>query len=632
MKLNARYGTELGALYSTRRWLMVLGTVAWMLPLFFIVRYQWVYLSAVEHVFISIGLVLLVIAVIGSAHQVFLWLFPVGQSVILLCGYFAPDSSPNWMLLITLSSWLSYFLIALTPRAVGLFMIPVGSIVTASIWASAPSIVVPGALNIFGGWVVYAQVLAADASLWWAWNKLKDEARDNDERIDAIDCETERLLDLQTRARYWRASAAKLHESILNSLRYALGENAIDRARLRELIDFDGKEQLLQVELHDAHSSIDEPYELPETSITPTFDKARFLVSAPVAAMSIVGAVYFVEDAIQVGGKTALGCVLGIIGLIVSAILVFRRQRIGLLAGAIFIFAPALVPWLINQQDFVCSASSLVTPIMAISGYSLMVIIAWGRWSTGLIGLAIWGVGGYLVVVHFGASCRNSVSIALLNSLVILPVVLAVAALGARGYQRAVERSRVSRKIEVIERSRANAALTLNGQLNDAIIQGQQLLGRVVMGAEVQGSLRESLELVEGRIRSAIQVDPERNGAFAVFTRQLVEESALVGVRLHVRTLVSSQDHRPLPADLERTIHRLLEVPAAQPLSVQTFTDGVEDHISIEVTQGALEVVGLGLGGEQRFDDVVLQVELADEDLSNCLIIISRPIRDAVAL
>ena len=631
MALNARFGTELGALYSTRRWLMVLGTIAWMLPIVIIVGYQWTHLSVVEHSLISVGLLTLLLGIICSANQNLLWLFPIGQSLMLLCGYFAPDTSPNWMLLITLASWLSYFFIALTSRTVGMFMVPIGAIVTATIWMNAPSIVVPGALTIFGGWVVYAQVLAAGVALWWAWNKLVIEAAVNDDRIDEIDSETDRLLDLQTRASYWRSSAAKVHESILNSLRYALGENSIDRDRLRALIDFKNDEMLSSVKNGEELLSIDQSFEPPSVTITPTFDKSRFLVSAPVTAMSLVGVVYFFDEAIQGDALTVIGCVLGVIGLITSGVLVYRRRRVSLLVAGFLTTAPALVPWLIIQQEFACNSSPLIAPILAISGYSLMVIIAWGRWISGVIGLAFWGIGGFEVVTHFEGNCRNSVSIALLNSLVILPVILAVSAIGARGFRRSIDRARFSRQVEVVERARANAALSLNSQLNDAIVHAQQLLGRVVMGAQVKGALRESLELVDGRIRSAIQVDPDRNGAFAVFTRQLVEDSALIGVPLHVRTLVSSQDHRPLPADLERTVHHLIEVPSVQPLSIQAFTDGVEDHISIEVSQEALKVVGLELGSEQHFEDIALQVESADEGTIHCVVILSRPIKVLVS-
>jgi len=731
VKEMVKEATETGALLSTRRWLMIVGTCVWITTTLLIARYQWPRLSTVEHVLIMIGTIIFVGAVALSRHRRFLWLFPIGQLCFLACAFVAPLSSPNWLALMTLSSWLTYFLIALTSRRIGLTLIPIGAVITIVAWKAEASIVIPGALVIAGGWMVFAQSVGGAAALWWAWNTLKDEAREGDARTEHLENETNRSLELQERARIWRQGATKVHESVLNTVRYVLLTQHLDRSRLKQEIsqalssrnsrtavqgstaqdlvnevaqvDFEGSileirgsipdlcmdsevyrtlraaviELIRNVIRHAEGKSIALSLTVSSQSelvisvfggtrlevnsapgigrntvldsalneigatwsreiddggrgrsvITipvsdlmsqesdsrfvgfPPFDKARLLVTSPLAAMSVIGGFYFMRAMALDQGVEDWSGWFGLLGVVMVAVLVLRRRQVSPLTGTLMVVVPALVPLLALQTEFQCSESGLMSPILTISGYSVMVIAAWSGRLAGITGLVIWAYGGATLVMRFPSNCRDSVSLALVNSLIVLPLILIVSFIGAKAYRKAADRTRAVRQLDVIERSRAAAAEDLNAQLDDAVSTTLDLLDRIADGAELSGQLQTELEVEDGRIRSAIQVDPERNGAFAVLMRALVEEVAEIGIRTNVKALVSSHDIRPIDSKVERLLYQLLVANQAQGTQVQALTDGVEDHLVLTVSRTSLRAAGMHPGERRTIGDINVQVE-----------------------
>jgi hypothetical protein len=145
--------------------------------------------------------------------------------------------------------------------------------------------------------------------------------------------------------------------------------------------------------------------------------------------------------------------------------------------------------------------------------------------------------------------------------------------------------------------------------------------------------VRHELEVQDGRIRSVIQVDPERDGAFAVLTRALVEEVAELGIRANVKAMVSSQDARPIDGRVDRLLYGLFLANRPNATQVQVFTEGVEDHLVLTVSRSSLRAVGLRPGEHQDLGEISLQVEEGDEStdsVSSHAVMLSRKIADII--
>ena len=741
-------GPEALALSTTRRWLIlatasVLVTVAALLAL-----RSWPALSALEHAMLACSIALVASAVALRRHDRMLWLAPAGVLCLSLPALLQPTGSPGWIPMPNAVANAGYLAILLVPRWIGLAVVAGNGALLAAVIARDPSNVVGAALDVAGGRIVVLQVLAASLAAWVAWQVQLRQTRSTDAELALREEAADRALAQQERARVWRSTATRLHESVLNSIRYVLGTENVDRTQLAHMLTsgaaapappdpadgrsvtalvsllrggephvpelqvvgtlprvdlsaevFDGARAALVELMRNAvrhggatsiqvHGHLDGPAVtvtltdngtgLPEdvplgiglgtvldaslsdiggswslhaapgggvtavvsvpvlppqrrssASFTP-FDKGRFLVTALLTGSAVVGVAYSVLWAVDGGvrGLPILGA--GVASIACAAWLVLSRRRVGALPGLVMLSGAAAVPWLLVGQPLTCTDVPDVAPVVNIAGFAVLIIAAWSRIVTGVVGLGAW-IGGSLVVISaLPQGCGSTLALALLNGIAIIPVLLGVAYAGVRGFERAQERERSARLREIQEQSRAEAELELNQTLHAAVGDAVDLLGRIAGGAAVDPAMRVQLELCDMRIRASIQVDPRNAGGVSAAARQLVERAAAAGIRLDVRSLTSSADARPLPVGVVELVARVLTVPVSPSAVIQSFTTGVDDHLAVATDPGALRAVGLADGSAMDMDGVSVEVDIDTEEADERgTVLVSRPVAES---
>lgn len=359
------------------------------------------------------------------------------------------------------------------------------------------------------------------------------------------------------------------------------------------------------------------------------FDKGRFLVTSLLAGSAAVGLTYFALWAVDGGARGLQILMAGAASIVAALWLVVRRRRVGLGLGLLLSAGAAVVPWLLVDQPIPCTDVGGVAPVVNIAGFAVLIIATWSRLATGAVGMAVWASGALVVAADLPAGCGSELALALLNSLAIIPVLLGVTYVGVRGFQRAQDRATAARQREIVEQSRAEAELELNTALHGAVRDALSLLRQVADGAPVDPTMRAQLELCDMRIRAAIQVDPRSAGAFSRTARQLVERVAAIGVRLDVRSLGSSSDDRPLPVTVTELLARVLSTRVDTPATIQSFTTGVDDHLSVATSPQALDEAGLGGTDLLEVDDVIVEVDIdAQGGDARGTVLVSRPVVD----
>jgi ABC-type multidrug transport system fused ATPase/permease subunit len=244
-----------------------------------------------------------------------------------------------------------------------------------------------------------------------------------------------------------------------------------------------------------------------------------------------------------------------------------------------------------------------------IAGFCVMVIAAWATRTAGAIGLVTWGIGGVLIALRMPDDCRQFMTVALVNTLVALPVIVTVTYAGTAAYERSRRRAMEIRQQEIRESSRATAAIDINAALHDVVQEAVSLISAIANGAEVDSEMRERLRLVDGQIRADMQVDPQGAGAFAVLAKSLVDALAERGVITTVKGINSSTDHRPIDEAALNVVYRLLSAIATRS-GVQVITNGQEDFLSMSVDPQTLAVAGLKPGTTSTFGDCMIDVDL----------------------
>ena len=359
------------------------------------------------------------------------------------------------------------------------------------------------------------------------------------------------------------------------------------------------------------------PVEPSGRSWTP-FDKARILVTTPLAGLVLIGMGSF---ALLPGSNTMprdaawLTAVLGIALACIAIWIVLRRRHVPLAETLVLAPLPIALTALMLNGPHPCSSAPLVATVLSFVGLATLLIAAWGHFLAGAATLVAWAIAATALIRSYEPSCAITVGQALNNALIVTPIILGGAYLGGRAFLRE-ERARAAQRAEqVAVLARVRAARDLESSVSDLTRQTRAALDAIVHGSDLTPELRHRLEVLDGRLRAAIQVDPMTSGGVALAARQIVEDSAADDRALLVRSLSSSPDHRPLPSSVIFLLESL--VPDRGELAVlRAMTDGDEDHLAVSTTREHLRRRELEPGDNIMLDDVWIAVEHDVDDLN----------------
>ena len=616
---------EWTALRLTRRWVFVLGVaIAYSITMMIAIA-SWNQLTTGEHVFVIASIPFFITGVVFSGRAFGLWLFLPLLMLLLLGGLVYPESGPRWIAGVLLVSYMSYIWAVLAPRWWGLIALVLGPILLIAVWRPRPTNVIAGGLALADGSLAVIQLVAATAMIWWAWNSLRGEADRTDADLAVLDAHTVESMLVTERAAMWRLTATRLHESVLNSLRYLISSPTVDREVLRDFADVSLPTP------HDAAplSSAPVPSAMTRSDISEPFNKGRLLVTAALAGNAFGGISFLIYLLTDEGAKAIPAVLLGVAGSLISLIIVLRRVRIRSAWAIPIIAIPAILPWLFLSQDVGCREALVLSPILNIAGFCVMVIAAWATRTAGAIGLLTWGIGGVLIALRMPSDCRQFMTVALVNTLVALPVIVTVTYAGTAAYERSRRRAMEIRQQEIRERSRAVAATDINAELHDVVREAVSLIGSIADGAPVDSEMRERLHLIDGQIRADMQVDPQGAGAFAVLAKSMVDSLAERGVITTVKGINSSSDQTPIDDAALRIVYRLLSAVSTRS-SVQVITNGQEDFLSMGIDVQVLAIAGVKPGATVTCGDCLLDVDLdevSEGRAQAATVVLSRPVR-----
>lgn len=728
-------GPQMRALLTTRRFLLVLLPGLLVLVISIQGARVWASLNPVEHAGMLTALALVVVGALLSRDSRGLWLCDAGALVLALTALVAPAGSPAWIPMPNVASYSAFMAILLTGRRAGLVIALAGAGLVGIIWLRQPTNIVAGGLALWGGWIVMTQVLITALGAWWAWNTLLGEASSNDRAHERQADSVERALADQGRAQQWRATAARLHETLLNSIRYTIANGEPDRQTLRAQLNatamslgppppeptslesllasvvadpvasgvvqlprvvppetlappvFEATRAALVEVVHNAVSHGEATAVSVAVEVTPegvlvlrahdngsglpvrprpgmgvtdtlssslakvggsarfiasdaggacvditvpstraeadhhspgpdssAFDMGRLLFTAPLVCSCAVGLLYLLTlgpllALDRTGGAhhwLTIACVVA--GSLIAASVVVRRQHTTPLVGLGLIVVPGLVPWFLRTATYGCADEASVASVLNVAGFAVIVIAAWSRLAVAAAGIVVWAAGCFVVISTLPPECHHGIDLAIINSLVLLPVTLAVASAGVRAAQHAANRQAETHLAEISERSRAMAEADLNADLAGAADAAYGILVALADGAALDESTTRQLECADARIRTSIQVDPAHSGAFCQTARHLVGVALRSGIPVTVRAIDSSADTRPLPAPLEAALEAAVTGAHSHTPTLQAFTDGVNDHLSLVIDQVGLHAAGLVLDHTHTFDDVTVLV------------------------
>jgi hypothetical protein len=282
----------------------------------------------------------------------------------------------------------------------------------------------------------------------------------------------------------------------------------------------------------------------------------------------------------------------------------------------------AAIPWLMAAMGSDAADAPVQAAGLTTAGYALIAVGVWSRWWQWAGGLALWAIGVLAVARVEQSSDSLPIVVALVNCLIIVPVVVIVANIGTRRYLRAQAALALERQAILREGLRANSARLIDQHLTACVAQAEDLMGRLSDGAELDEDVRREIGCLEGLIRATIQVDPVDAGEFARVAARLVNSAFSLGIPSQVGTLVSSSDQAPLDKDVVRALEDA--IPGANRVVVRTLNDGLQDYLSLEVLGSGISTSRYAAIQQLATTDV--RIDVSEESDGSAVIMVTRPI------
>ncbi|MFM8351697.1 MAG: ATP-binding protein, partial [Actinomycetales bacterium] len=175
------------------------------------------------------------------------------------------------------------------------------------------------------------------------------------------------------------------------------------------------------------------------------FNAGRILITSPLAGAIVGGLLYMpflAAEPVRRGwsGGPAFLALLGMALCLLVAYIAIRWRRIRGWTAVAAMAIPVALPYLARTMDPGCSSVDVLAAIVNTAGLAVVVLAAWSSWPIGIIGLAGWGLGAFLLDLSVPLTCGQPLHLALVNVLFVFPMMILGTTVGARSLARTRQR------------------------------------------------------------------------------------------------------------------------------------------------------------------------------------------------
>ena len=355
------------------------------------------------------------------------------------------------------------------------------------------------------------------------------------------------------------------------------------------------------------------------------FQQGRALMSAPLITIGVIGISFDALVAFTTpSGWPLLGT--AILATLGALVLVLRGRRPGLVASTAVLAGLAAIPWLMAFARPAPDLAPTLAAGLTTAGYTLIAVGMWSRGWQWVAGLGVWAAGVFVVARVDGNTDPLPIAVALVNCLIIVPVVIIVSAIGTRRYRRTQQAAALEREAMNREVIRANSAMAIDQHLSACVAQAEDIIEQLAQGAEFDETSRHQVACLEGLIRATIQVDPTSSGEFAQAAARLVNSAFSEDIPVRVGTLLASDDTSPLDPDIEQALEEVIR--AHTTVTGRALTAGSRDPLALELADPKPEADS-ALRALKRITPSQLEIVVSDDNHDATIVMVSRAISSA---
>ena len=314
-------------------------------------------------------------------------------------------------------------------------------------------------------------------------------------------------------------------------------------------------------------------------------EKSRLFYAITMVGQIGVGIPFFMFLSFWWDGVKFLSAV-GLLTCSFTCYLLYRKKRIDWLASSVVAILCIVTMAATPVIAYTCTTGLPLHYILTSTGYTLAMLLVWGRWQISLLGYAVWLYFANDLFRTVPWECRFIVRLPISAIIFLFPFGIFLIWISFKGFTKfsKSEKEIAQRNSLVVEeQSKLNSALENISELNSyAVTKIMDVISDFENTSKLSDEGSFTLHQLDSRLRTQLQLDPLGVGTLTNLAAKMSEAAVANNSWLNVRALYGDSKQFTLPEKVEKAFIKFAcEIPAGS--SIQVLSSGGETTLSMRV-------------------------------------------------
>lgn len=315
------------------------------------------------------------------------------------------------------------------------------------------------------------------------------------------------------------------------------------------------------------------------------WEKTRLFYAITMIGQVGVGIPFFMFLSYWWDGVNFLSAV-GLLTCSFTCYLLYREKRIDWLASSVVAILCIVTMAATPVIAYTCTTGLPLHYILTSTGYTLAMLLVWGRWQISLLGYGVWLYFANDLFRTVPWECRFIVRLPISAIIFLFPFGIFLIWISFKGFAKfsKSETEIALRNLMLAEeQSKLNVALENISELNNsAVTKILDVISEVESTSKLSDEGYFKLHQLDSQLRTQIQLDPLGVGTLTNLAAKMADAAVASGSWLNVRALYGDSEIFALPEKMENAFIKFArEVPAGS--SIQVLASGGETTLSMRI-------------------------------------------------
>jgi len=288
-----------------------------------------------------------------------------------------------------------------------------------------------------------------------------------------------------------------------------------------------------------------------------------------------------------------------------TCFLLYRKKRIDWLGSSVVAILCIVTMAATPVIAYTCTTGLPLHYILTATGYTLAMLLVWGRWQISLLGYGVWLYFANDLFRTVPWECRFIVRLPISAIIFLFPFGIFLIWISFKGFRKfSKSEKEISQRNSLLveEQGKLNVALEEISELNNsAVTKILDVISEVESTSKLSEEGSFKLHQLDSQLRTQIQLDPLGVGTLTNLAAKMADAAVASGSWLNVRALYGDTQMFALPEKVENTFIKFArEVPAGT--SIQVLASGGDTTLSMRILGKPLADMKL------KFDSILEEI------------------------